>query len=82
VLVIALIAVARLVTPIVVPIVVPTALTHQNTTIAMVAIVFAKCFGRESRRPIMAYPPFLWATREPEDLQVNPTTGFCFIRVR
>jgi hypothetical protein len=56
VLVAALIAVARVVTPTLVPIVVPTALRHQNTAIAVAAMVLAKSFGRDSERPTIVCP--------------------------
>jgi hypothetical protein len=42
--VIALTAVAKVVTPTVVPTVVPTAATHQNSAIAMAATVWANSF--------------------------------------
>jgi len=46
VLVAALIAVARVVTPTAVPMVVPTALMHQNTAMAAAATVWANRLGR------------------------------------
>jgi hypothetical protein len=77
VLVAALIAVARVVTPTVVPIV-PTALTHQNTAIALAAIVLANSFGRDRTRSVIAYPSFDVGLGNAQGINLNTTEPILF----
>jgi fructose-bisphosphate aldolase class 1 len=58
VLVAAVTAAAKVVTPTVVPIVVPTVLMHQNTAIAIAATVLASSLPGDKRRFIIRTPSF------------------------